>query len=280
MLKAFVSKDEFSGLDENIQGFYVESKDGYLLQVAKVGNFELADVANLKSALQKERQRASELEKGIKEVESKFEGIDDPERALEALGKLDEIANYDPDKKLEEAKKQFQEQIESKYRKEMESIKNKLTNEIKVNTTKLSAREAQLAEALINMQANNILANPDIKGNPALLMPVIKQHVRMREEGDRFVPEIIDENGQPLMSTVTSSTDPMNLQEFVETLKTDSRYAGAFEGINAAGSGGAGGGNPPKVTDSKTLVANNGFLTVDDNDLENISTGKAEVDFD
>ncbi len=72
--------DSLESIDESLHGFYAEKDGKFRLDVD--GGFNTHDeVAGLTSALGKEREARSKLQKELK----KFEGIEDPEGALKAL---------------------------------------------------------------------------------------------------------------------------------------------------------------------------------------------------
>ena len=63
-LKLKVNADEYKGLPEGIRGFYEEKDGSYVLGVEGV-----EDTSGLKSALEKERKTARELEKLAKQYQ-------------------------------------------------------------------------------------------------------------------------------------------------------------------------------------------------------------------
>jgi hypothetical protein len=86
--------DSIDGVDEAVKAFYVEQDGKYRLDVE--GGFKTHDEINgLTSALNKERDARSKMEKTLK----KFEGIENPEDAVKAL---ETIKNLD-EKKLIDA---------------------------------------------------------------------------------------------------------------------------------------------------------------------------------
>jgi len=276
MLKAVISKDEFGALSEQEQAHFKEKNGLYFVEIEGAEGLELTNPTSLKTALQKERQTAADAGRKAKSLEDTYKDID-AKAAREALAKVKELADYDPDKKLAEAKAQFEVQVTDKYEKELSSIKKKLSSEIEVRDNKLLKREKQLREALVETQVSKILAEKDIEGNPHLLLPVIEQHVVMKDLDDgTFIPEIIGSDGQPLISTDPKSTNPMSLREFVLVLKDKAEYASAFKGSGASGGGAAGSEGQRTTPGGKKTIKSTDQQAINSN-LEAIAKGEIIV---
>ncbi len=85
--------DTLDGLDEAIQGLYTEQDGKYRLDVE--GGFKTHDeISGLTSALNKERDARSKLEKQIR----KFDGLEDPAEALKAI---ETVKNLDQKKLID-----------------------------------------------------------------------------------------------------------------------------------------------------------------------------------
>jgi len=282
MLKALLTKTEFAELNEGMQELYsgMEGSENYILKVTGVSGFELADVNGLKSALQKERTNRDDLEKKFKDLSNKTEGIEDFDAAKEALAKVQELADYDPEQKLKEAKEQFQKTLESKLSQEWEGKTGKLQQEIEGLNSKLQSREAQLGKTLIDTKASILLSKPDIKGNPNILLPKIREHVVVQENASgEYDVTVLDENRQPKITTKVGSMDNMNLEEFVRELKNDVDFASAFEGNQASGSG-AGGGGGTKFSGTAKIIRSGSNNILRGDELERISEGDLAVEMD
>lgn len=93
-LKAMLKN--LDGLDAAAKAFYKADGDRFLLDVEAVEGFELVG-AGLKTALAKERQTREELEKRV-EAFKDF----DPDKARDALKRVDAMKNWTPEEKVNE----------------------------------------------------------------------------------------------------------------------------------------------------------------------------------
>lgn len=243
-LKALL--DSVEGLDESIQKEYKkDEKSGkYILDVEAVDGLALENVSGLKTALQKERGERSKLADMLK----KFEGIEDPDAAREALEKYEEVKNWAPDKKVEEMLDARTKDLVKKHQKEFE----KKDNEAK-------ALRQQLEQVLISEAAMKAITAA--KGSPTLLLPHVKQAARLREADGKYLVEVIDETGTV---KVDNNGNPMTIQQFVEDLKSSDDFARAFEPSGSSGSGSGG-------SSSRQTANPGGKRTVKSSDQEAIN---------
>lgn len=275
MLLAIIGQEGFDALTEQEQAHYGEKDGNFFLDVGPAEGLELADTTGLRSALQSERQNNAALKKENQTILTTYAGIDDPEKALEAIGKMDEIANWNPDEKTAQMKQEFEAQVTDKHNKELDTVKVKLTGELTVVQKKLDARSAQLRDSLVRTKASALLAEKEIEGNPNLLLPYIEKHIRMKElDDDTFETEVVDDNGTPLISTAPGSTAPMTMREFVMDLKSKPEFGGAFKGTGAAGSGGGSSEVAPAGA-QKVISATGGPIT--GQSIADIASGKTLV---
>lgn len=242
-LNARVNDEEFGQLSEAEQAHYAKDTESgeYVLEVKPVGTFELADTGNLKTALQRERSRASELEKAKKRYEEQFGDLD-PDQAREALKKVEEMDNWDPDQKLKEHKERFEQQVAERYEQERKKIEGKLNQTVEERDAQIQQLHKQLEQQLISSTATQAIT--EHKGSVKLLLPLIRHQTRMVKDEDGNVQVVVvDEKGEPRISTRSSSTGNMTIEELVEEMKNDKEFARAFEGSGGSGSGGHEGGS-------------------------------------
>jgi hypothetical protein len=117
MLKPML--DSLDGLDESIAGLYVENDGKYRLNVE--GGFKTHDEINgLTTALNKERDARSKLEKQVK----KFDGIEDPTEALKAI---ETMKNLDQKKLIDAGEV---EKVKAEVTKAMQSKIDELQNTV------------------------------------------------------------------------------------------------------------------------------------------------------
>jgi hypothetical protein len=207
------------GLDETVAAEYTAQEDGtFILDVEAVGTLELADTAGLKSALGKERANA----KKALESAQRFGDLD-PDKARDALKKVDEMAGWDPDKEVAEKIKAREKQLIERHEAE------------KADLTKLQkALESQLEQNLIIAAATKAISEHD--GSLRLLLPHVKTQTRMRKTPDgQFIAEVIGPEGNPRVGD--SAGNPMTIPQLVEEMKADEAFAPAFKGTGSSGSG-------------------------------------------
>jgi hypothetical protein len=117
MLKPML--DSLDGLDETIAGLYVEKDGKYRLNVE--GGFKTHEEINgLTTALNKERDARSKLEKQVK----KFDGIEDPTEALKAI---ETMKNLDQKKLIDAGEV---EKVKAEVTKAMQSKIDELQNTV------------------------------------------------------------------------------------------------------------------------------------------------------
>jgi hypothetical protein len=176
----------------------------------------IENVAGLRQSLADERGARKAAEKALKA----YDGIDDADIAREAVSKMkagtlksrDEIDAY----KLE--------------------IEKKMAKDLAAAHTERDTFKKQLEETLVERDA--LAAITEAKGNPRLLMPVVRAAARIERNGDgKLHVALVGEDGKPLITKKAGSSDGMSLSEYVSTLKASPDYKAAFSG---SGSGGAG----------------------------------------
>lgn len=112
-------------------------------------------------------------------------------------------------------------------------------------------REKELLDQTGNLkgQLENVLINNEImsaigkaKGNAELLMPHVRKHVSLVDDGDgKQVARVLDANGNARI--IGSNGDYMTIEQLLSEFKESTTYAPCFEGSRATGSGANGGKN-------------------------------------
>lgn len=114
-------------VDESLRGFYAPGADGVFRLDVEGGFKTPAEVEGLSSALGKERAARNEAEKKLKA----FDGIEDPEKAREALRT---VGNLDTEKRktAEEMERQFEARLApvKKQLEEAEAERDRLSTEL------------------------------------------------------------------------------------------------------------------------------------------------------
>jgi len=259
-LAAIVKEETYTGLSEEIQKEYTKQDDGtYLLDVTAVDDFALENVKGLKSALSSERT-AREA------AETKLKAFDDLDvaKAREALTKVEEMANWKPEDKV-------QEQIHAITTQLTEKHKTELRKKDQANSTLIK----QLEKVMIEAEA--VKAITENKGSSTLLLPHVLNATRMRQNDQGgFVVEVVGEDGNPRISPATGSTAPMLIAELVAEMKNQDTFAPAFEGSGATGSGATGSDIKPKIKGGTIQIQEGDQEAIEDN-IEELASGKAVI---
>lgn len=248
--------ESVEGLPEDVAKEYKKRDDGkFVLDVTSVDGLELAEVSKLQSALSKERENSRKANEKLKI----FEGLD-PDKAREALGKVEEMANWEPEQKVKEQIEAVKSQMMDAHGKEKAKLQEKLE--------KLTN---SLEDAMIVSVASQELAKE--KGSVRLLMPHMRQQTRLREADGRFVVEVMGDDGNPRLTG--SDGHPMSIAELVSEMKTQDDFASAFEGTGATGSGATGSGNSPKKQQANTISADDKEAV--ESNLEAVASGEKTI---
>lgn len=227
-LKAKITKEEHSKLQQPLQGEYVEKDGAMILQVEGVDGYALEDVTGLKAALGAERTRVGELEK----LTAAFKDLD-PAKARQAMKQVAELANAKPD---------------DKHKAELEAIKQQLaekhTNEISAREAELKALTEQITDTLRDQTARvAIKAAGATEAGAELLFHKVRERVRVeKNSAGKFVAIVVDDKGNPQITNRSGSQDVMGIAELVETFKKP--FAVCFQGSGATGGGATGTGGP------------------------------------
>jgi hypothetical protein len=258
--------DDLDGLPDDVAKEYVERDGKFYLDWVEADGLRVEDVGGLKTALEKERQLARESVARLK----KYEGIDDPAAARDALRKVGEMADWDPDKEVSERMKAREKQLLEQHQRDTRVLEDKLEN-----------AESQLERNLIIAAATEALQKAG--GRIHLMLPHVLGNVRMRrtDEG-AYLAEVVDEGGTPRVGD--SAGNPMTIPQLVEEMRGRDEFTAGFDGTGQSGTGRDGKrvDRPPRRKPSSTAkVGDDGVLHVgSDEELEKIATGEVEVDIE
>lgn len=255
MLRAVINNlDEVA---ETIREHYVKKDGKFVLGVTPAGGFELDNVDGLRSALSQERADNTELKK----LNKAFDGITDPKAALEALGKMEEIAGWDKDEKTKET---------------IEANRRQILGEWEGKQTAWETEKVKLMGAL----QKNVVENAAVKaiekagGNAKLLWPHIAKETRMVENSDgSFGVEVLDENGNPKI--IDSAGNKMQVGALVEKYKDT--FPAAFKGTGSSGGGATGGQSGGDEGGTPTGTVSAGDQDGLNANIDGIASGKVQV---
>lgn len=118
-----------------------------------------------------------------------------------------------------------------------EKIKQELTAAFSQEKTALTARNEALTKQLhtlmVDQAATSAIA--ELKGVPELLLPFVRQQVKVVEEDGQLVVKVVDSQNDVRFSTVTGH--PMTIKELVQAMKADQKYGRLFESEAPQGGG-------------------------------------------
>lgn len=214
--------DKLEDVPEKHRDLYVERGGRFYLEAE-----DNDDMAEVRSALEKERTKNTELGRQIKkwekagktpeEIMSLLEGNADLDAAIEKARKDAEVA---ADKRIEQVNKKHQQDLD-----------------------KQSQRAQKLTQKIHSLvvEAPALSAVSKHKGIATLLMPHIKQRVKVVEDGEEFHVRVVDAKGEP---RVNGKGEFLGLDDLVAEMRESDDFSRAFEGTGAGGSGTRpGGGN-------------------------------------
>lgn len=124
--------------------------------------------------------------------------------------------------------------------------------ELEKHGQRSQALQGQLYSLMVENAATAAVA--ELKGVPELLMPFIKQQVRVAEENGQFKVVVIDGAGETRYGATGS---PMSIKELVTEMKANERFGRLFESEHQNGGGGMppGGGKQAPRVPGKQLTA-------------------------
>lgn len=210
------SVDAIDTIPEAQRSLYKESNGKFILDV---DGYE--DPTNLKSALQKERERGNSAEKQAK--------------AWRDLGKTPEEIQA-----LLAAAEQA-EQDRLKKGGEWDKLKGQMTEQHRAELGKKDERISVLTKSLHGrlVDADATAAIAAAKGVPELLLPHVRMAVKVIEEDGEFKVRVVDAAGNP---RVNGKGEFLSIADLVGEMRQSDVYGRAFEASGTTG-GGASGGN-------------------------------------
>lgn len=288
-LKAILETIE--GLAEDIVAHYKEKTiDGvkkFYLDVTGVDGLALEDVTALKTTITTLRKSEKTLRKDVdtgedalRKHEAKFEGVD-PKAAKEAIGKMEEMANWNGDEKIADASKVATEKAEAAAQVRIDKIAADNNEKVTGLDAKLKSSQAQLHEAIVETKIRQAIG--DLEGNAGLLYPHVLAQVKMVEsDNGKFAPQVLNAAGDQRYKDEVAGTF-MNINDLVTEMRDNETYAPCFKGTGSSGAGkrgsGDGDGNKKPASKDKKVkhIKHDDAAAVSEN-LEGIANGSVVVD--
>jgi hypothetical protein len=173
--------------------------------------------------------------------------------------KLKAFEGFDADElkrlRAEQGKIEKEKELErSEFERQYAEVTEQYKTEAQLKEDRIVALERDLTEALIERQA--ALDISQAGGSAELLLPHVKNHTQMREIDGRNRAVVIGDDGKPrLKKGATKATDFLPIADYVEELKEDRRFAGAFSGSGASGGGATNSGGGVTSTGAPATVS-------------------------
>ncbi|MFC3072357.1 hypothetical protein [Shinella pollutisoli] len=240
-LKAIV--DAVDSLPESAREFYVkdETSGKFRLDVESVDGFALEDVSGLKTALGKERTTREGLERQV----VRFKDLD-PDKAREALAKLEELTAIDPAKEADKI-------ANTKFEAAKSQLLEKHSGELSSRDERIKGLTGTIDGLLREQRATTAIA--EAKGSVDLLLPHVLNATRTVEKDGKFEVEVVDRNGNV---RIDGKGNNMDIKGLIAEMKASEVFGRAFEASGQSGSGklpGNGGGDRGQLKRSQMTNA-------------------------
>lgn len=225
VLKGFVTKEEYEGLDPVLQGEYKEEGEGFVPNVKEVNGWGFGQIDGLKTTASKERSNAKKYYDQLRQYKGEDGEYIDPGEAKEALENKERYLKAGKDKAtVEEQVRERTKAMEANYQKQLKAKDDKID---KLNGT--------IKRDRVDVRSKTAIVNK--KGRVKILHPIIKSKMRVRENdrGDLY-EVLLDDDGQEMYS----AKDPsklMQLDEYLDMMANDEETADLFEGSGMKGIG-------------------------------------------
>lgn len=213
--------DALDGVPEALRPAYREADGKFVLNVKQKDGWALEDVSGLKTALGKERTARETLERQV----VKFKDLD-PDKAREALAKLEEIAQIDPAKEADKI-------ANTKFEAAKAQLLEKHGGEISSRDERIAHLTKTVESLLIDQAATAALA--EAKGSVELLLPHVRAHTRVKEADGKFTVEVVDKDGNVKIADAKGA--PMDIKGLVAEMRQSETFGRAFEASGQSGSG-------------------------------------------
>ena len=213
-LKLKINKADWEQLDEGIKGLYEEKGEEFVLSVDGI-----EDTTGLKTALQKERAEREKYAKLAKSWESTGKT---PEEITSLLA---EHQTIEADKAMKAGEfEKLKVQLLDSHKKEL-AKKDEETSKMKTT----------LERYLVDASATTAIA--ELKGVPQLLLPHVKNAVRVIENDGEYIVQVVDATGTP---RINNKGECLSIKELVEEMRQSEIFGRAFEATGTTGSGSTG----------------------------------------
>jgi hypothetical protein len=229
VLKGFVTKEEYDGLDPIIREEYKEEGNGFTLDVKAVNGWGFAQLDGLKNTASKERDSAKSYYAQLRKYKGENGEFIDPEEAKEALANKEKYLKAGKDKAtVDEQVRERMKQADENWRKELKKRDDKIEKLTGVvRTEKIDNRIKTACSKTTDKRG---------KGKP-YLNKLVRSMMEMKEnDAGELYEVLLDDDGKEMYS----AKDPsrlMTLDELLDNMANDEETADLFEGSGAKGAG-------------------------------------------
>ena len=234
--------DDGNKIPEQFRSLYAEADGKYKLRDDDVVKGARAALVGLNGALKAARSENKTLKGTRIDTSALAEFGEDP--VAQVNGAAAKIA-------------ELQQAIASGTKINPEKIKEDLTVAFsKEKETLVKRNEAltgQLHGLLVDNAATTAIA--ELKGVPELLLPFVRNQVKVVEADGKLTVNVVDAQGDTRFSTATGQ--PMSIKELVQSMKADAKFGRLFESEVPQGGGsqpGAQTRNTPQAPGEKTAA--------------------------
>lgn len=227
--------EDISKVPDQFKPLYEQGEDGKYTIAAddRIKGMHGA-LFGLNTALKAARGEAKNLRGQKVDLSPLAEFGEDPATIASTFqAKLDELNTA-----LQEGKKINPDKIRADLQKGFDAEREKITKRNEALTN-------QLHTLMVDNAATSAIV--ELKGVPELLLPFVRQQVKVVEEDGQLAVTVVDGQGDTRYSSATGK--PMTIKELVTTMKADQKYGRLFESEALDG-----GGFPPNGGQRRTPI--------------------------
>lgn len=228
--------ENLSKVPADFHGLYVEKDGKYHLRSEDPGvQSAVKAITSQSTALKAARSEAEEAKKGRVDLSPLAEyGSTVEEIAAGVKAKITEAAGA--------AKGSTKEAVDTALANQKTEMQRAHKAELDARDAKDEKRRQQLHKVLVSNELNQALAACGCEA-PELALPHLSNTIRVVEDGDEMVVQVVDENQQTRFNGATGKA--MSIADRVAEFKADERYARLFKTEAGSGGGRRPGGTPP-----------------------------------
>lgn len=193
------------------------------------GDFVKLPKKDYKAMKDRLKRSNSEAAKRRNELDRYKEIADDPEELSSLLEQLQNKEDRGDNTKDDDQQKALVQRQLAKQRKEIES---KYQRELEQERKLREQMEKDLQNTVLLQQAESVILEHD--GVPDLIMDRVVKHAKVVKDGNRYVTQIVDDNGE---IEFNDRGEYATLEDFITTLKNDDKFGRAFGAPKKAGAG-------------------------------------------